>query len=141
MNEYFDRRSSCPGCRSTDVHNIKTCSFAEAPLKAYLLDSYKDLGPGIDLEYLEGSEFVLDECNCCGLVYQVQVPNGLLLKKLYDEWIDPDIWHEQYRQKRSARYFLWLAQETARVLENLNKPPASISFLDFGMGWGKVSGV
>jgi len=101
-----------------------------------LLDYYKKLGPGIELEFLEGSEYVLDECKSCGLVYQNQVPDGFLLNKLYDEWIDPEIWHEKYRKRRRAPYFLWLAQETTRVLEYLDKPPASVSFLDFGMGWG-----
>jgi hypothetical protein len=136
MNDFFIRRSFCPGCRSADVRTLKTCSFTESPLKEYLLDLYKDLGPGIVLEFLDGSEFILDECSNCGLVYQNQVPNSLLLKKIYDEWIDPKIVHEMYKKNRRASYFLWLAQETTRVLEYLDQPPASISFLDFGMGLG-----
>ena len=136
MNNFFTCRSFCPGCRSADVQTLKTCAFTEPPLKEYFLDYYKNLGHGIELEFLEGSDFVLDECNNCGLVYQSQVPGSFLLKKLYDEWIDPEIWHEKYGQRRKASYFLWLAQETTRVLEYLDKPPASISFFDFGMGWG-----
>jgi len=136
MNVFFIHRSFCPGCRSADVRTLKTCSYTESPLKEYLHDFYKDLGPGIPLEFLDGSEFILDECSNCGLVYQNQVPNDFLLKKLYDEWIDPKIIHEMYKKNRRAHYFFWLAKETTRILEYLDKPPASISFLDFGMGWG-----
>jgi hypothetical protein len=66
MNKFFIHRSICPGCGSAHVHTLKTSSFTEAPIKQYLADVYTKIGPGIDFEFLRGSEFAVDECNSCG---------------------------------------------------------------------------
>ncbi len=40
---------------------------------------------------LKGSSYILNECFECGLTYQKQIPNDLLMKKIYNEWIIPKL--------------------------------------------------
>jgi hypothetical protein len=44
---------------------------------------------GVEFEYLQGARFVLQQCRTCGLIFQGQIGNDVLMHKLYEEWIDP----------------------------------------------------
>lgn len=107
--------------------------MTEPPIGDYLREFY---GRHIELEYLAGAEFVLDECLRCRLVFQRWVPGEALIRKLYEEWINPDEVFEEHRRTDDARYHRELADEVAMILALVGKTPADVRVLDFGMGWG-----
>ena len=81
-------------------------------------------------------EFVLDECGSCGLVYQRMIPNDSLMKKLYEEWIDPESSLHSTRSAWPIEYFSILAREMNLLVRHFGTVPSVLDFFDFGMGWG-----
>jgi SAM-dependent methyltransferase len=90
----------------------------------------------VDLNYLKDSNYHLEECNDCLLIYQREIPGLELMSRLYEQWLDPDIVHAMEQAARGARYYVWSATQIGRVLDYLGGPLNTKSFLDFGMGWG-----
>ena len=80
-NAHFVSRESCPGCRSTDAKTIYQKPFDQPPVSVYLNDFYSTCGK-VEFEYLEGSNYILNECNNCGMIYQKEIP-GDALEYLY----------------------------------------------------------
>jgi SAM-dependent methyltransferase len=136
MNQYFVQRSVCPGCGSSHIANLYDTPYTEPPIRDYLAWYYKGVGPGVELEYLNGARYILDECQACRLIYQKEIPGTELLQRLYERWLDPDIVRQTERRERGPEYYLRIATEINRVLKFLGAPASEIAFLDFGMGWG-----
>lgn len=136
MNSYFVERKTCPGCGSEDTHVLREAVYTEPPLSKYLEQLYGKVGPGVEFEYLEGARFVVAECRTCGLVYQKEVPDEFLMRKLYEEWLDPEIIKANVKRERGAKLGLMMAKETTNVCQYIGKNPGQLKFLDFGMGWG-----
>ena len=136
MNRFFVTRNICPGCGSRRVIALCAHAYTESPIRDYLTWYYAPVGPGIELDYLEGIDYQLDECSDCGLIFQRVVPGPQLMDRLYGYWIDPGIALNMQRKELDAGYFKWSAAEIARGLRLLNKLPSEAAFLDFGMGWG-----
>lgn len=107
--------------------------MTEPPIGKYLREFY---GRHIEFEYLAGADFVLDECLRCGLVFQRWVPDEMLIRKLYEEWINPDEVFEEHRRTDDVHYHRELADEVAMIVALVGKTPADVRVLDFGMGWG-----
>jgi SAM-dependent methyltransferase len=110
--------------------------YTESPIRDYLVAFYSTTGSGVEFEYLEGAEFVLDECLDCGLIFQREVPNPALIERLYEKWLDPATVRAIVSRLETGRSRLWCAAEIARGIEHLGKRPSDVQFLDFGMGWG-----
>ena len=133
---YVIQRKSCPACRSTRHKSIYECGFLEAPIRDYLSSFYSSQG-GIAFEYLEGAKFVLDECFDCGMVFQREIPNSLLMKKLYEEWIDPEKAFEIRLGRNDFGTYSRYAREVIMLICYFRtSKPSQLRFLDFGMGWG-----
>jgi len=136
MESNFIERTECPACGGAQSLEIYRCGFGEDPIKTFLDDFYRFQG-GIEHEYLEGFNYVLEECRGCGLVFQKHILNDALMERLYERWIDPGqaIVHEQEQKdfKRLTHY----ASEIMSVVAFLGREPRELSFLDFGMGWGR----
>ena len=90
MNDNFVVRERCPGCDSSNTRTLKREGFTNSPIQRHLETFYAEIGSAVEFEYLEGAEYILNECEDCGLLYQEQVPNDFLMSKLYEEWIDAD---------------------------------------------------
>ena len=136
QKKYIVTRERCPACESAHSETLYSASYSESPIRDYLAAFYAKTGNGVQFEYLKGSEYILEACQDCGLIYQKQVLSALALRALYEQWLDPSIVYEIERRQRKARYYLWCAAETARVIEYLQKLPSEVKFLDFGMGRG-----
>ncbi len=136
VNEYFKRRIKCPACGSRRNTTLFQADFCQSPIKEYLESLYSQVGPGVEFEYLEGSSYILEECEDCGLIYQGEVPNEFLMKRLYEHWIEPNTVLEMEKKERDARFYLGCAAEIVRGIDYLGKIPSEVKFLDFGMGWG-----
>jgi len=126
----FLERNSCPVCGSRSPKLVYKTSYNL--LEPYLTRFYDGR---VEFQFLRGSDFILHECDQCGLVYQRFAPNDVLVRKLYEEWIDPVKSKERqdFLQKTTN---LKYAQEMLFIQEMIPKPPNKIKVLDFGMGWG-----
>ena len=64
---HFVRRKFCPACLSSDRQELYASSYTEPPIHTYLEDFYNPQG-GVEFDYLNNVEFILDKCLDCGLV-------------------------------------------------------------------------
>lgn len=131
---YFVRRQVCPACESEKYRRIYSCQFTKSPIKEYLESFYPPQGR-IEFEYLGDSEFILNECNNCGLLYQEEIPNSFLTKKIYEEWINPVKSYEVQQNTIIDDYLLY-SQEILMLIAYFKIIPKQCKVLDFGMGWG-----
>ena len=82
MNKlYFIKLNCCPTCKSKHTKMIYSCNYLEPAILDYLKSFYGFEG-NIELKILHGSSYILNECFECGLIYQEQIPNNLLMKKI-----------------------------------------------------------
>lgn len=135
-NENFVERQFCPCCLSSAFDVLYQCPFTSDPIRQYLKDVYDPQG-GVDFSYLEGAGYVLRRCRSCFLLYQAEIGNDFLQRKLYEEWIDASLAREQDDQGRSLLDHVLYAREIITVLAALGKLPAETHVFDFGMGWGR----
>lgn len=134
-HDHFDTRDACPACRGTDVTHIYSSAFSEPPVSDYLRDFYAPQG-GVEFEYLKDADFILDECLACGLIYQRLIPNSMLMKLLYEKWIDPSKAFQLYHETQGIDYYAELASEIDLIIRCFGRNPSELTFFDFGMGWG-----
>lgn len=134
-NSYFTSRTLCPVCKSDESKIVYQTKYTEDPIKTYLHRFYDPQG-GVEMEYLNGEEYILRQCNTCGLIFQFSIPNDQLRSRLYEHWIDPNI----YRPKSNTNPLItrpYLLAELLMLPAVLHKQPSQISLLDFGMGWSE----
>ncbi len=110
-------------------------SYHDPELKQYLESFYEPQG-GVQFSYLEDQDYVLSECLKCTLIYQKEIPNPFLMKKLYEEWIDPEKTFACHEARRPVEYYARLSSEIIEVIKWYGRNPSELHFLDFGMGWG-----
>jgi 2-polyprenyl-3-methyl-5-hydroxy-6-metoxy-1,4-benzoquinol methylase len=134
-NPWFDRRKNCPACSSDKFRTIYENKYDEGPVKVYLEEFYTPQG-GVEFEYLKDARYILCECNVCDLIFQRDIPNDDLMKRLYDHWIDPVIVKEN-RNLKDLKFYSNIAIEIMRIVKHFGKKPSSLFFMDFGMGWGE----
>lgn len=135
MNKFFVLRRECPCCESTAGSEICRVPYTSDQIRDYLVSFYSRQG-GVEFEYLQKQDYVLLECTKCGLIYQSEIPNDFLMRKLYEEWIDPQKSFDINWRKRPIDYFSVLSSEIIRIIRLLDRPPMDLKFLDFSMGWG-----
>ncbi len=136
INPWFVRRENCPACESGNFTTIHQMPFDESPIKDYLLAFYSPQGK-IEFKYLEQANYVLCECGNCKMIFQRDIPNELLMERLYGNWINPQRSFALQQEAFDLNYYSDYAQEIMQVIAYLNAMPSSLRFLDFGMGWGK----
>lgn len=132
---FFDTRQICPTCESKHTEEIYRAKFTEPPISTYLDNFYNPQG-GVEFSYLEGESYILNKCNDCTLVYQKSIPNDFLMKKLYEEWIDPELVHNHRENNLKVNHHSILAREIEMVIKYFNRPTKELEFFDFGSGWG-----
>jgi len=133
-NPRFERRNECPVCASGRFRTIYQSRYDESPVKDFLWDLYLPQGM-VEFEYLNGATYTLCECGICGLIFQRDIPNDILMERLYEHWINPQKDFRRH-QKEGIGYYSYFAQEIMKIISYFKKVPSSLSFLDFGMGWG-----
>ena len=133
---YFLRREECPACAADNFKPIYQMPYDQPPIKDYLIDFYSRQGI-VEFEYLVGATYALCKCAVCGMIFQRYIPNDDLMKRLYDHWIDPSKAFRQHQQQADLGYYSYFIQEIMQIIAYFQKNPSALSFLDFGMGWGK----
>ncbi|MCW3998723.1 MAG: class I SAM-dependent methyltransferase [Candidatus Bathyarchaeota archaeon] len=134
--KYFEERPRCPACYSEQFISLFSCSFENPPIRQYIESFYGPEGR-IEYQYLRETNFILSECKRCGLVFQKAIPNDFLMKKLYQNWLDPEpTFIKQVMDRRDLNYHINDAGEVMMIVAYLRDNPSNLSFFDFGMGWG-----
>lgn len=134
MNINFVNRDICPACKSNSLKNIYENAYCKPPIKNYLEKFYSGR---IEFEYLMEATYSLYECNVCGLIFQKEIPNDRIMERLYEYWIDPHTTFANHQKQDGLHYYSYYAQEIMQMIAYFKKVPSSLSFFDFGMGWGK----
>lgn len=90
----------------------------------------------IEYEYLKNSNYVLNECINCALIYQKEIPAEFLMTKIYSEWLDvktvSNFDDKKIKIDKSIRH----AKQIENIIKYLDALPNELNFLDFGMGLG-----
>ena len=131
---HFVNRDKCPACGSSNFIIIYQKPFKDHKLWDYIKSAF--LIDSIDSEYFDGATYILCQCEVCALIFQKEILDDILMKRLYEYWIEFDKILDGH-QKLTLSYYSWYAQEIMQIISWFNKIPSSLSFLDFGMGLGK----
>jgi 2-polyprenyl-3-methyl-5-hydroxy-6-metoxy-1,4-benzoquinol methylase len=135
MNEsYFVKRDNCPVCGSKKSESLYSCEFSKPPIKDFLQSFYSGR---VEFNYLASARFELQECANCNAIWQREIPNSFLMKKLYEEWIHPKEAFEFYQERDDVYHLSGYAQEILSIILYFKIHMSRISVFDFGMGWGK----
>lgn len=134
MNSNFVSRYECPACTSNSIKQIYSNNFTEEPLKSYLEKFYAS---HLEIEYLNESTYLLLQCDKCGLIFQKHIPNEILMNRLYEKWVDPQIAFNFDLNNNILSRYIYYSQEIIRILAFFKKPLSTIKVFDFGMGWGR----
>lgn len=136
-NQYFYARKVCLVCGNENFNELYSLSYNDPKLIKYLNDFYNPQGC-VEFEYLKDAEYSLQECNNCNLIFQRYIPNDFLMEKLYEHWINPQLSLERSNNS-DLIYFRNISYELINIISHFKTSPGNLSFLDFGMGWGKWS--
>jgi SAM-dependent methyltransferase len=58
------------------------------------------------------------------------------MSEVYEKWIDAETVFKKTESQRALGYFTYLSSELIRVCRLFARPPMSLTFLDYSMGWG-----
>lgn len=132
-NPHFVQRNKCPACDTTGFRTLYRCPYESDPIKAYLQNYYSCLKADEEFRYVVGAFYHLCECSECKLVFQREIPNENLMKRLYSHWMNP----VPCIAERKLYLYSQYAQEILQIIALLSERRSELSFLDYGMGWGK----
>jgi SAM-dependent methyltransferase len=127
-------RDCCPSCFSTLTEPLLRHPFDQPPVRDYLVAHYEGRA---DMKRLAGTNFEVNRCLRCGLVFQRNVPSGSLLNDLYECWISKAQAAERHRRGYTLREHRYIAGQVEFVLQHFDLPPWQLDVLDFGFGWAE----
>jgi SAM-dependent methyltransferase len=137
---YFVARDACPVCESRNTKTLYAGSYTADPVKSFVLSHYKGQGT-VNLDYLAGTDFIVDACDACGTIYQRHVPNDRLLDKIYNEFISQETLYPRAMRNLTMEWFKLRSGELIELFSLLPKQPGEVKFLDYGFGYGSWSRV
>lgn len=127
-------RDHCPGCLSITLSVVYRERFSSPDIQSYLHRRYA----GKDTSAASAGEYMLARCSRCGLTFQQQVPDGLLLHELYEDWVsDADL--ACSRSDYDLDDYRYLAEQVGLIIQHFGIAPSRIKILDFGFGWAQFS--
>ena len=127
---WFEKRKECPACASDKFRTIYKSQYDEGPVKDYLVDFYSPQGM-VEFEYLNEASYILCECDLCGLIFQRDIPNDILMERLYEHWIDPQKAFSQIQTQDNLGYYACYAEEIMQIIAYFETTPSSSSSLCF----------
>lgn len=132
QKQYFKNRMACELCGSPKSWLVMSVDYNDRRVRGFIKAYYKNF----DTKYLLGARYEIKKCLRCGFLWQSDVPDGELLRKLYDEEIDGD---DSLRKKLTAapEHLEFLAAEVAAIRKLVDRERGEVRVLDFGMGWGQ----
>jgi 2-polyprenyl-3-methyl-5-hydroxy-6-metoxy-1,4-benzoquinol methylase len=132
MNAIY-QRTVCPACENTSSRLLYSNGFLKEPIISYLKKYYSN--NSIDFSFLENTEFIIEECLQCGLIYQKNILNDEYMSKFYDDWLTLP---EEIGIRQPADYYKMNSRELERIGRCFSTS-YRYKVLDFGAGWGEWS--
>ena len=130
-------RDTCCVCNSVLFKDVFSIKYSEENISEYLWKFYSRQGY-IDLELLKNDFFDIKKCINCGMIFQKNIPDGIISDLLYNNWIDPQlsfernqIWKERIIEDRKL--------ELRDLLRYIPHKQNQFNVLDFGYGWANWS--
>ncbi|MGH9247590.1 MAG: class I SAM-dependent methyltransferase [Acidimicrobiales bacterium] len=130
----FVERQRCPACGGADFHELYRCPYDRPPIRSVLERRYAPFGP-VDLSPLDGTDYVLAECQTCRLIFQQFIPDDDLMTLVYERWQPPEVSLE-HKERNALASRGRNALEVMSVIDYFGGDAIRITVLDFGMGWG-----
>lgn len=127
------QRTSCPICGEISGKSLLSLPYSDARIFRYLSSHYAGRWQP---ERLNGHFYTVVLCRTCGLIYQKTIPNGPLLKDIYDTWI-PGEAKDRLRKRYTLEDYVYLASQVHWLILNAGMRPSELKVLDFGMGWAE----
>ena len=90
----------------------------------------------MEFECLSDASYVLRECAVCSLIFQRDIANDQLLRRMEEHWTDPETAFGRDLKELSLWAYSEYATQVMQVISYFGDP-ASLSVCDFGMGWGR----
>ncbi|WHZ09668.1 MAG: Methyltransferase type 12 [Burkholderiaceae bacterium] len=127
-------RNHCPGCLSTTLSVVYRERFSSPDIQSYLRRQYA----GRNTSVATAGDYALARCGRCGLTFQQQVPDGQLLRELYEDWVS-DSNLACSRGDYDLDDYRYLAEQVGLIIQHFGISPSRINILDFGFGWAQFS--
>lgn len=134
----FRERSVCPVCASPSLLCLYQISYGDKLFRKFLEleQTYKQAFWGdYDQGLFENENYIISKCADCGFIFQRNVLNDSGLKRLYDQWIDPQATYEIHNNLdllAKSRAYVHRLNIVLRQFSDLN----GINILDWGGGFG-----
>lgn len=123
-------RTQCPVCSTPGGPPVYRAALDTDPVRTYLRDFYDGR---LDVDSLEG-EFSLVDCDGCGLLYQVRVPDPASVAGFYGQVVESERDDVEQRQGMSVRRGALL--DLRRTVRRTGRPAEQVDVLDYGAGTG-----
>lgn len=136
-NPQLESRLSCPVCKKSEFKELARLPYDDLEFSSFIKLQYSRVGPGIDMSFLKGEEYVLQQCVHCDLIFQPHIPNDDMMEMLYEQWIDPEVTRLNHLKQDRLDHFSQYANEISMLVDHIDIPITDQRFLDFGMGWAK----
>jgi SAM-dependent methyltransferase len=124
------QRRCCPSCLGSSLRLVCSQPYSSRGIQEYLDRQYE----GNATQAANDAEYTLAKCAHCGLVFQVSVPDDLLLAEVYGPWSRGTALELEHRNYSLDEY-RYLAEQVQFVIEHFGRHPAELEVLDFGFGW------
>lgn len=128
-------RENCPVCNHAGHREAYRKSYGSPELQRYLTSFYGPQGYP-QPEQLAQEDFVLRECDDCGLVYQANIPDAASLEELYTKWISYDKVLEVHLRKQNPGKHDGNYATLRSIMDHLGKE--NIRIFDYGFGYAEL---
>jgi len=138
LTSLFRERSVCPVCSSSSLLCLYQTSYSDKSFRKFL-----ELEPtyqhtfwdDYDKGLFKNENYIISKCDDCGFIFQGNVLNDTGLKRLYDQWIDPQATYEMHNKQdllARSRAYVHRLNIVLRHFSDFT----SINILDWGGGCG-----
>ena len=139
MNQdYFIVREGCPVCKKSNLEKLCRIPYSSNEMVLYLKSFYDPQGGIKDFTIFNNVYFELVHCKTCDLIFQKNIPSHILMRLLYEEFIDSEVKKDEIKNSKryDLNYYKKISTEIDFLVQMTKLNPAKIKFLDYGMGWG-----
>lgn len=138
---FFIERNVCPVCGDDQYEVLYSCAMTAEPVRSYIASHYRKQGT-INWNNLDGTDFILCDCQQCGSLWQKHAPNEFVLDKIYNEMIAAESLRKLEQRRLTVGNYDKIAGELAVLFRMVGKHPTDVHMLDYGYGygrWGRVA--
>jgi hypothetical protein len=129
-------RDACPVCGETAFTPVYSAAYTADPVRGFIDSHYEKQG-FVDWSLFGDEQYVVVECPRCDLLFQLSVPDDVMLGRVYTEMTKPELVERIERDLVTADSVDKIAGELALLFRMTGKPWSEITLLDYGLGYGR----